>query len=242
MKKYLRHFYFYLLPLLVQAQPELIFQLYGGYSWHQSGQIDIELPPYAYQISGIVWDSESFVAPQFYVFSAGYLIDREDLPLRLGFEYIHDKVYAEAGSYVTVGYSNDPAIESGTAIRFSRLVDQYSMAYGYNYLLIKASYPFWQTEIWNRNIRLFAGAGVGMVSTHVASEKDRQQRGQYEWHGPALMVDVAFEYPISHAFILCAGGKYLASRVKQAGIVYDGYLSTTIQSAQAVIGLGYMLK
>ena len=242
MTKFFLHIYLLLLPLILQAQPELIFQLYGGYSWHQSGQVDIDLPPYAYQVSGMVWDSESFVAPQFYIFSAGYMLDSENLPLRLGLEYIHDKVYAKEGGYVSVESSNDPALAAGTSIRFSRLVDQYSMAYGYNYLLFKASYAFWQAVLWNRNIRLFAGAGAGMVNTHVVSEKDGQQRGQYEWHGPAVMADVVFEYPISHAFVLCAGGKYLASRVKQAKIVNDGTLSTTLQTWQVVIGAGFLFK
>lgn len=242
MTKYFLYIYLLLLPLLVQAQPELIFQLYGGYSWHQSGQVDIELPPYGYQISGLVWDSESFVAPQFYIFSITYLIDSENLPLRLGIEYIHDKVFAEAGGYVRVESSDDPAIERGTSIRFSRLLDEYSMAYGYNYLMFRASYSFWQAVIWNRKIRLFAGAGIGMVNTHVASEKGEFQRGQYEWHGPAVMADIAFEYPLSHAFVLCAGGKFLSSRVHNAGIVSDGTLSASLNTWQVMIGAGFMLR
>jgi len=151
------------MPVISSGQPEFAFQLYGGSSSHITTSVKINYSEYFYHLDDVTFFSESFVSPQYYGFQVSFMVDRENLPLRVGLEFIHDKAYVYRDAAVMLTASNDPARQTGQKYPFNRFLDDFAMSHGFNYLLLKIGYPVWEILVWKHELRIFTSLGAGLV-------------------------------------------------------------------------------
>ena len=227
-------------PRMCIGQVELFSHLYGGYSHHRPTEMKLNLNGEYYEISNVRFSSQSLRLPIYYGISAGISVSKK-FPLCLSIEFIHDKAYVRESKAVQITKSTDPDRPAGHTMHFSDIMNKFSMSHGFNFILIKISYPLKSGSIWNNKYAIYMGLAAGGMLPHVESKNDNQTREKYEFHKLSGMVDLYSEYTFYKNMFLVTGIKYTYAGINDAGIV-KGNLSTHIHSWHFVIGLGFRLS
>ncbi len=225
-------------PSLALSQSTLSFRIYSGISLPAAIGMDLSLRGNQYQISRVGFESRSLQFPLYYGGSVGINTRIKNLRLRVGVEFLHDKMYARSGRRVRINSSDDPNLPPGESLPFSAFFDSFSISHGLNYLLLTASIPILENPVGIHRLKLFSGLGTGVIIPHVESQRGEQRRGQYELHAPALMLHLEMEYRFTGGGFLFLEGKWGISRIRNARVV-EGTVSLTPRAWHLVAGIGW---
>lgn len=216
----------------------LFFHLFSGYSYHRPADFNLSLDGYQYEINDVHFSSRSLEFPLYYGISGGSFVTLGQLRFRVGLEFLHDKIYARETRDVGIRRSTNPDYIPGNKYPFEKFLNQFSMSHGYNFLLIKLALTVFEARIAGKPLFVNAGIGVGPLVPHVESRKGTRILENYQWRGPAGMLELSGEWYVKQHLQFLAGFKLTAGRVKDADIS-GGTLSTRIWSGHFFLGIGF---
>lgn len=223
-------------PIISQSTPYL--RIYSGTSLPAVIGMDLSLQNNHYQISRVAFESRSLQFPLYYGVQAGIHTRIKNHWLRMGIEFLHDKIYARPEKPVALKTSDDPRKPPGRSYPFSDFLDSFSISHGLNYVLLTVSFPFLENPGGIQHLSLFSGLGVGVMIPHVESQWGEVRREQYEFHAPALMLHLNMEYRLTGRMIIFLGGKWGISRIRNARVV-GGSVSLNPRAWHLVGGIGW---
>jgi len=228
----------FLLTTSIGAQISPIFRLYSGFSVPASLTMRLSQDHHQYQISRVSFYSRSLHFPLYYGMFVGVHIRIKKQRLRMGVEFLHDKIYARTKKSVALRTSDDPRKPSGRSYPFSDFLNSFSISHGLNYLLLTVSLPFFENPGGRKHLNLFSGLGIGVMIPHVESQRGKQRREQYEFHAPALMLHLKMEYRLTGQMVIFLGGKWGISRIRNARVV-GGSVTLNPRAWHLVGGIGW---
>jgi hypothetical protein len=219
------------------GKPGVLLYVYGGYSYHYPANMSMTFSEYSYKINNVHFSSQSFRKPIYYGISAGWAFDTKKVPIQISLEFFHDKIYVIEHQPVQIKESNDPNLQVERTYPFEQLLNKFSMSHGFNFLLLKISYPILKTNLLKKELNINLGIAGGGLIPHVESQHHHNKKEQYEFHLPAGKIELIGKWSILENFSIVAGFKITGVKVKNAMVV-GGHLSTVIVSRHFILGIG----
>jgi hypothetical protein len=229
----------FLYPTTAHAQ--WTTDLFLGKAWTQKNELKIEQTAKANALTfhQVEYQDRSFNFPLYYGFRVGHRLRRPSF-LSVEFEFIHDKVYTDAGQRIRVSGRRGGQPIDRTMI-LGDIVQRFSISHGVNIFTLNlvghpglGSYP----PLPNDRFRLAGRLGIGLALIHPESTIDGNSQEQYQWGGPALLLGIGLRTRIWRLLDLLLEYKLTSVRVDGADID-SGTACTHLWTHHLVGGTGY---
>ncbi len=224
--------------LTASSKAEWKIQVYLGKSFTSKSDLRITQPSRQNDLlfHSVKYSDASFETPFYYGLRISYFPPCSPY-LGLETEFIHAKIYTDAGQsvYVSGTRKGEPV---NSTIKLGELIQGFSISHGMNFLFFNLVGRV-GIVINKRSdkLGLYGRAGIGPQIPHSESVIEGENRAQYELHGPAYQIAAGLEVNIWKKLDLLIEYKYTFTEVKGIKIPH-GSAETRLKTSHLVFGVG----
>ncbi len=190
----------------------------------------------------VSWNSESFTNPVYYgIRFSHFLEERPDWGI--GFDYTHDKVYADTSQvvHVTGSWNGAPVDESAP---MNQRVQSFSISHGVNTFAMNV-YHRWMRQATSSlpctDCQPYVGVGLTYYLLHPENMVNGRSNNQgFEGAGFGYQLLAGLHYSVTQKYGLFIEAKYNSGSVK-VGTAGGGRAETTLNSTQFIAGVSAAL-
>ncbi len=186
----------------------------------------------------VSWNSESFTNPVYYGIRVSHFFE-EQPNWGIGFDYTHDKVFANTNQIVQVTgrWNGAPVNESAP---MNQRVQSFSISHGVNTFALNL-YRRWAREAANSFLCTACQPYVGVGLTYYLLHPENMVNGQnndqgFEGAGFGYQLLAGLHYSVTQKYGLFVEAKYNSGSVK-VGTASGGRAETTLNSTQFLAGV-----
>ena len=227
-----------LLTPLANAQIEI--GIYGGQSFIDDGDLNLNQGKTNLNFSGVSWKDKSFEEPSFYGVRASYWFD--SMPnWGVSVDFAHLKNYLQYDKNAQISGTDRTGAAVDGVLPISDYIEDFNMSHGVNTLTFNGQYRWFPTGHRDSTLlgrmQLYTGLGFGFSIPHVEAKINGVQTYEYQaGAGPVVNGMMGVNYDIYGP--LSGFGEYKLTYVDvEDDLTGGGTISTETVNHQLIFGL-----